>query len=178
MKKNQKLIQYNTDDKRLKEITYPEFVCKVKTSEDSYQVELNDLENKDSRLDLIGEDKPWLIIRYCFSDCDKGYKIKLGDYLKFGKIVFKIREIKIEYNGCSEYIQKIKEDKQNKLNNRGKDYSNLLGGGSINVFRRNLTELIEENKIDNTIKTSVNITINESKLIFNNQNKSYLRHMK
>ena len=41
-------------------------------------------------------EKPWLIIRHTFSKNNIGFKLHENDYLKLGKIIFKIKEIKIK----------------------------------------------------------------------------------
>ncbi len=71
-----------------------DFVANIIQGTDCYSVEMNKkFENFDGT-DIL--DKPWMSIKKTYFKDDKGYIIKEGDYIKLGKIIFKVVEIKIK----------------------------------------------------------------------------------
>ena len=102
----------------------------------------------------MAEEKPWLIVRYTFSDKEDGYKLREGDMLKFGKILFRVREIKILEEVYKRNSDRMKDKTTVNVQNADvSDNPNL--GGTINIYHRalsntanNMNNLVFNNKGD------------------------------
>lgn len=55
------------------------------------------------------DEKSWLVIRHSFNKNKYGYKVKEGDFIKIGKVIFKIKESKVSNRLTVMKITQLKE---------------------------------------------------------------------
>jgi hypothetical protein len=72
-----------------------EFIGEIIQGNDYYEIHMNEDLDSEANIKQIN-DKPWMVIKQTFYENDEGYKLKEGDFIKFGKILFRVREIKIK----------------------------------------------------------------------------------
>lgn len=119
-------------------------------------------------------EKPWLITRHTFSKNNIGFKLHENDYLKLGKIIFKVKEIKIKKEKICQSqelkdrtsIDHIPKDNFNIDNGNNDNSDNLralhLNSNFLNIT--NNTNLRMHQSNDFLIKPAINISN------FNNEN--------
>lgn len=159
VKRENKLVQTHiVNDRQLVTMfskwSNSEYLGKVSASEDMYDINVKNMNEESDEPAL--EDKPWIVVRHTFHEHRYGYKIKENDILKFGKIIFKVREIKIQETG-KQLINKLKEKQQITYyqhdNTHTDMQNNQFEGGTINIFRRGMASSITNlNAVTNQIR--------------------------
>jgi hypothetical protein len=145
LEKDEDKIFYNNSN-NFKQKNQPQsiesnFLANIKMYKDS--TELNFVETKEINKKTnftINElyNKPWLVTRYSYSNNELGFKLHEGDYIKIGKVIFKVKEI---------YIM------NNRINNKEKLYDRTF----IDPLRENVSENIRERVNPNNLFTNNNI---------------------
>lgn len=172
MKANNKLYKIGENVQKDK-MNNCEFVSKIKAHEDYYEIEIANENSEKPKEEVVEDEKPWMIIRYTFPSDSNGYRIKEGDYLKFGKIIFKAREIKIQETQKPFIETNRNRDRTMNLHNDNTDINHNnnynLEGGTTNIFRRGLNpSVVPINRLsevppdDNRLNTDENVLTNNN----------------
>lgn len=97
---------------------------------------------------------PWIIIKYSFSE--QGYKLRIGDYIKLGKICFLVKDL-FRANSKNINFRLAKETK--KSNKKSSDSSNI-NKNSIKASINNNKSSKYNNNNNNNNNLNANMTIN------------------
>lgn len=88
------------------------------------------------------EDKPWIILGHTQFRDKLGYKLREGDYIKLGKVIFKIKEMKV--------------DDEQIINVKSKMQKSLKKDKTVGDLNRLMTEPIYQNHDTQTAKICKN----------------------
>lgn len=117
-----------------------EYIASIHSDKDLYDLNFSNEERshrlKNKLIPRSLEEKPWLIVRYTYHESENGYKLHEGDLLKFGKILFKVREIKILSENSKYSVDKLGLKDKTNGNVPQADVSQNLEGGTINIYHR------------------------------------------
>lgn len=105
-------------------------------------------------------EKPWLITRHSYSKNNIGFKLQEGDVLKLGKIIFKVKEIRIKQD-------QINEKRKNILSDKLRDRTLI-----DNIHRENFQQLEnEQNEYSDYLRMHLGLNIlNQTNQILEAQN--------
>lgn len=103
LKNDKKLIYVQNDSQYMQERSNNSFVGKITSKKDIFDLNMED--ELETNIDRQLEDRAWLIVRHSYFKDKKGYKIREGDIMKLGKVMFKVKEVKIKEN----FAERIKD---------------------------------------------------------------------
>ncbi len=148
-KNDKKLIFSSYKTKKEQKFSNLNFLANIKLTGDIALLNLNNSKNTLYTTNLNGAteiiEKPWLITRHSHSRNNIGFKLHEGDFIKLGKIIFKIKEIrikqnKIRYKNITQEKDKLRVDRTlndnnniNNLNYNNLNYNNANDDYSYNV---------------------------------------------
>jgi hypothetical protein len=151
-----------------------DFISKVNTGEDYYEIRLKD------RLDDPNDQEiSWLIIREAFDASEPGYRLKEGDTIKVGKIMLKVREIKTKC-AVGTMIESKKDEKNYQKIENCEDYSVNLNPSPVgNVLNERVNlNLISSPDIVNGVVTTPSSCLDSNFLLLNQNKISHLNLLK
>ena len=162
------------------------FLANIRMLKDSAELNLTNSKEINKKTNLtIAEilSKPWLVARHTYSNNDYGFKLHEGDYLKLGKIIFKVKEIyilnpKINNKEKCTFVDPFKENVSE--NARGNNPNNLFSNTNYNQPVNVYTDINLRNVYTNEINREQNAhrrsNPEENKLIMK-ENKSPRKKM-
>jgi hypothetical protein len=104
------------------------FIAKYDISNDLYEIDLED--DNDTSVMKTRDNKPWIIIRHTTFNNRTGYRLKVGNIIKFGKTLFKVTEMKTDYKRYNKDIRTFAEVVRDDPINDNTD--NYVGNNFIN----------------------------------------------
>jgi hypothetical protein len=117
-----------------------EYIASIHSDKDLYDINFTNEERshrvKNKLIPRSLEEKPWLIVRYTYTDSENGYKLHEGDLLKFGKILFRVREIKILSETAKYKADRLKDKTTGNVPHGDVSDNHNLEGGTINIYHR------------------------------------------
>ena len=131
-----------------------EFIAKITPLDDCFAI---DLKNEFNFTDIKEgelknkEEKPWMIIRHTYSRDKIGYKLKEGDFIRLGKVVFKIKEIQIEAPEKSEFFPNKEKTLAENFFNRTENNLNLLQLNDVSNQGANILSINNNYPIVNSL---------------------------
>lgn len=144
--KNEKKVQFKTKIEK----TNPNYIGTINKSGDEYHLTAD--EDFNSQKSKTLDERSWIVIRNTYFEKENsGYKLREGDIIKLGKVMFKVREVKVD--------EKLKKSKNEKSNKSSKEILEINNEETkkINVKkkRKNMPIcricLMEDNEEDNPL---------------------------
>lgn len=89
------------------------------------------------------DERMWMVIRNTNFKENEGYRLRDGDYMKLGKVIFKVKEIKVD--SITKKKNTIKNQQNNSFNNRKND---LMKERTIVDFKHQHTSRMDFEQID------------------------------
>ena len=122
LKNDKKLCFTNKTDKK-----FENYMATLNLKGDEYSLKYEEELESDITLKSL-DDKMWIVIHNTHFDENEGYRLREGDIIKLGKVIFKVKEIKVDQK------TKIKSDK-NLKGNGIHNSNNLLKDRTVADFR-------------------------------------------
>jgi len=143
MLRKDKQLQF-LDKNKLCENGISSFVAKCEKKNDLFEMDFD--EENDKYLPKNIEEKPWIIIRHTSFSNKYGYRLKVGNIIRFGKSIFKITELKSKDKRLKK--EKLTITDLNKEDHQVADYTdnNVY---PVNEFCSNNVDFIQVNRYDN-----------------------------
>lgn len=124
LKNDKKFSFTNKTDKKLEN-----YMASLTLKGDEYSIKYDEEMEGDKTQKAI-DDKMWIVIRNTSFTENEGYRLRDGDVIKLGKVIFKVKEIKVDQKS------KIKQDK--KINKAASsNNNNLIKDRTIADLRNN-----------------------------------------
>jgi len=139
------------------------FLASIKLSGEAALLNLNNSKNNpcvttiSNGAEMI--DKPWLITRHSHSKNNVGFKLHEGDIIKFGKIIFKVKEISVQ-------------DEKSKIMNKDKLKDRTLLD-NINLNKNQHENAHYDNSYNIRIQSGLNV-LNQTNQLLGNINNNNL----
>lgn len=99
------------------------YITSIDIKGDDFTIKLNE-KKEISPID----ERMWVVIRNIATKGDLGYQLREGDLIKFGKVMFKIKEISINSNKQADLDNNTLHNKANEANNELEKSSKLKKG--------------------------------------------------
>lgn len=138
LRRNDKKLMFLSDSKLGEVRPRFGFMTSISAKEDAYELCFDEAIHTECITDKGMVDNPWLIIRHTHFPQNKGYKIREGNILKLGKVIFKVKEINIK----DKYMNNIEQLKDRTIADQGinrgdEDYRAQNNNVSDNVAQLN-----------------------------------------
>jgi hypothetical protein len=130
MKKNNKIFYSSTRE----ELDLNEYVATIRKNGDEFYINTEE-ENQNPKFEKNLDDNLWIVVRNTKFKDDLGYRLREGDKIKLGKIIFKVSELSYEFkNDSVNYMPRDRSTFYVPMKKNINDESNILNNKNKNCI--------------------------------------------
>jgi hypothetical protein len=151
LKNDKKFSFTNKVDKK-----YEFYMASLNLKGDEFNIKYDDEFENDKNSKTL-DDKMWIVIKNTQFSENEGYRLRDGDIIKLGKVIFKVKEIKVDQK------TRLKPDKMNKtnmINTMIANNNNLIKDRTIADIRNNNNQNSGRPNIDFVQQEMINDNLN------------------
>jgi hypothetical protein len=163
--KNHKEIIYQSNNK----ITN-EYISTISLKDDEYNFKIDErYESPCDRSERTLDEKLWIVIKSTNFDDEKGYRLREGNIIKLGKLMFKVKELKSDGKKSTQMIKIINREKNmGELPSNNIQNSIIRGNIELEDIHKQVVNkkkaspspcricLMDDNELDNPLITPCN----------------------